>query len=47
MKKSTTVLLYFGFDCGIYSQALIQRTIEVSPAFLEHGLAERSWFDHV
>jgi hypothetical protein len=42
-------LFWFGLrDVGIlYSQAVTQRTIEVSPAFLEHGLAERSWFDHV
>ncbi len=39
MKKSAKVLLYFGLDCGMLEffthQALIQRTIDVSPAFLE------------
>jgi hypothetical protein len=38
------VLLYFGLDCGIgilYSRAVIHRTIDVSPTFLEHGLAEK------
>jgi hypothetical protein len=35
---------WFGlWDVGIlYSQAVIQRTIDVSPAFLEHGSAEKS-----
>jgi hypothetical protein len=29
-------------DVGfLYSQAIIQRTIDVSPAFLEHGSAEK------
>jgi hypothetical protein len=29
-------------DVGIlYSRAVIQRTIDVSPAFLEHGSAEK------
>jgi hypothetical protein len=44
MKKSAKVLLYFGLDCGMlefYSQVVIQRTTDVSPAFLEHGLAEK------
>ena len=43
MKKSAKVLLYFGWiaECRIlYSQAVIQRTIDVSPAFWEHGSAE-------
>jgi hypothetical protein len=36
-------LFWFGLgDVGIlYSRALIQRTIDVFPAFLEHGLAEK------
>jgi hypothetical protein len=38
MKKSVKVLLYFGLD---YSRAVIQRTVDVSPTFLEHGLAEK------
>ncbi len=25
----------------------MQRTTDVSPAFLEHGSAERSWFEHM
>ncbi len=45
MKKSAKVLLYFGLDCGmlkiLYLQAVIQRTIDVSPTFLEHGLGEK------
>jgi hypothetical protein len=43
MKKSAKVLLYFGLDCGMleFSRAVIQRTIDVSPAFLEHGSAEK------
>jgi hypothetical protein len=37
------VLFWFGLrDVGlIYSQAVIQRTIDISAAFLEHGLAEK------
>jgi hypothetical protein len=32
-------------DVGIlYSRAVIQRTIDVSPAFLEHGAAEKIAF---
>jgi len=36
-------LFWFGLrDVGIlYSQAVIQRRVDVSPAFLEHGLAEK------
>jgi hypothetical protein len=34
MKKSAKVLLYFGLECGMLE-------IDVSPAFLEHGLAEK------
>jgi hypothetical protein len=45
MKKSTKVQLYFGLDCGImeffYLQAAIQRTIDISPAFLDHGSAKK------
>jgi hypothetical protein len=45
MKKSAKVQLYFGFglqDVGIlYSQAVIQSTIDVSPAFLVHGSVEK------
>jgi hypothetical protein len=40
----SAALFWFGLrDVGnLYSQAVIQRTIDVSPAFLEHGLAEKS-----
>jgi hypothetical protein len=42
MKKTAKVLLYFGLDCGIlYSRAAIQRTIDISAAFMERGLAEK------
>jgi hypothetical protein len=45
MKKSAEVLLYFGLDCGMmeffYLRAAIQRTIDVSPAFMEYGLAKK------
>ncbi len=43
MKKSTAALFWFGlWDVGIlYSRAVIQRTIDASPAFFEHGLAEK------
>jgi hypothetical protein len=44
MEKSANGLLcWFGLqDVGIiHSQAIIQRTIVVSLAFLEHGLAEK------
>jgi hypothetical protein len=34
--KSAKVLLYFGLDCG-----KMQITIDVSPAFLEHGSGEK------
>jgi hypothetical protein len=43
-EKIPQVLLYFGLDCGmleLYSRAVIQRTNDVSPAFLEHSLAEK------
>jgi hypothetical protein len=41
--RQSAALFWFGLqDEGIlYSRAVIQRTIEVSPAFLEHGLAEK------
>jgi hypothetical protein len=45
MKKSAKVQLYFGLDCGMmeffYLRAAIQRTIDISPAFLEHGSAKK------
>ncbi len=36
MKITAKVLLYFGLDCGMleFSRAVIQRSIDVSPAFL-------------
>jgi hypothetical protein len=39
----TAALFWFGLrDVGIlYSRAVIQRTIDVSPAFFEHGSAEK------
>ncbi len=42
-------LFWFGLrDMGIlYSLAVIQRTIDVSPTFLEHCSAERSRFEHM
>jgi hypothetical protein len=41
--RKSAALFWFGLrDVGIlYSQAVIQRTIEVSPAFLERGSAEK------
>ncbi len=43
LMKRSAALFWFGLqDVGIhYSQAVIQRTIDVSPAFLEHGSAEK------
>jgi hypothetical protein len=46
MKKSAKVLLNFGLDCGMlefftHKPAVIQRKIDVSPAYLENGLAEK------
>jgi hypothetical protein len=38
MKKFAKVLLYFGLDCKML-EFVIQRTIDVSAAFLEHSLA--------
>jgi hypothetical protein len=41
--RQSTALFWFGLqDVGIlYSQALIQRTIDVSPAFLDHSSVEK------
>jgi hypothetical protein len=41
--RQRAALFWFGLrDVGIlYSQAVIQKTIDVSPAFLEHGSAEK------
>jgi hypothetical protein len=44
MKKSASAALFwFGLrDIGtLYSRAVIQRTVDVSPAFLDHGSAEK------
>jgi hypothetical protein len=40
----SAALFWFGLqDVGIlYSRAVIQRTIDVFPAFLEHGSAEKT-----
>jgi hypothetical protein len=51
MKKVCQIagLFWFGLgDVGIlYSRGVIQRTIDVFPAFLEHGLAEKILFEHM
>jgi hypothetical protein len=41
--RQSAALLWFGLrDVGIhYSRTVIQRTIDVTPAFLEHGSAEK------
>jgi hypothetical protein len=41
--SQVAALFWFGLrDVGIlYSRAVIQRTIDVSPAFMEHGSAEK------
>jgi hypothetical protein len=41
--SQSAALFWFGLrDGGILcSRAVFQRTIDVSPAFLEHGLAEK------
>jgi hypothetical protein len=41
--RKSAALFWFGLqDVGIlYSQAVIQGTIDVSPAFLEHGWVEK------
>jgi hypothetical protein len=43
MKTSATkVLLYFVWIAGCWNSLLLsQRTIDISPAFLEHSLAEK------
>jgi hypothetical protein len=45
LKKSAKVQLYFGSGCGMmeffYLRAALQRTIDVSPAFMEYGLAKK------
>jgi hypothetical protein len=40
-EKSAKVLLNFGLVGVLNSRAVIQRTIDVYPAFLEHGSAEK------
>jgi hypothetical protein len=50
--RGSAALFWFGLrDDGIlYSRAVTQRTIDVSPAFLEHGSTvrqKRSWFEHI
>jgi hypothetical protein len=47
--QQSAALFWFGLrDVGIlYSCAVIQRTIDVSPAFLEHCAAEKSLFEHI
>jgi hypothetical protein len=41
--RQSAALFWFGLrDVGIlHSQAVIQRTIDVYPVYLEHGLAEK------
>jgi hypothetical protein len=41
--RQSAALVWFGLrDVGIpYSRAIIQKTNDVSPAFLEHGSAEK------
>jgi hypothetical protein len=43
INRQSAALICFGLrDVGIlYSPAVIQRTVDVSPAFLEHGSAEK------
>jgi hypothetical protein len=47
--RHSAALFWFGLqDVGIlYSQAVIQRAIDVSPAFLEHSSRKRSRFEHM
>ncbi len=49
--RQIAALFWFGLrDVGIlYSRAIIQRTVDVSPAFLEHGSVRRKrlQFDHM
>jgi hypothetical protein len=42
--RQSAVLFWFGLrNVGsLYSQAVIQRTTDVSPAFLEHGSSEKT-----
>jgi hypothetical protein len=51
MKKirKSAALFWFGLrNVGIlYSLAVIQRTIYISPAFLEHGSAEKITVEHM
>ncbi len=46
MKKSTKVQLFFWFglrnDVILYLRAATQRPIDVSPAFMEYGLAKKN-----
>jgi hypothetical protein len=41
--RQSAALFWFGLrnDGILYLQATIQRTIEISPAFLEHGSAKK------
>jgi hypothetical protein len=41
--RKSAALFWFGLrDVGIlFSQTIIQRTMDVSPTFLEHGLVEK------
>jgi hypothetical protein len=49
MKKSAKVLFYFGLDCGMLEffkyctdgQSSKEQLFTYSPAFLEHGFAEK------
>jgi hypothetical protein len=44
LKISAKVQLYFGSGCGMmnfYLRAEIQRTIDISPAFMEYGLMKK------
>jgi hypothetical protein len=40
LKKSAEVLLYFGLDCGLLTSRNPKNNVD-SPAFLEHGMAEK------
>jgi hypothetical protein len=45
MKKSAKVQLYFGLGCGMMefftNEQQSKGTIDVSPAFMEYGLAKK------
>jgi hypothetical protein len=41
MKKFAKVHLYFGLDCRMMDASRNPKTIDVSPAFLEHGSAKK------